>query len=396
LKLYILVLSIVLLLLSCNIVDSLSDQLPSGYYDTVAPTGVDIIENPNSDIYQEYLNSYVKQGLPGAIVLIDSPEGLWIGSAGKCDIKRDVKMDPFSISRIGSFTKMFFSVVILKLVDQNLLNLDDKIDQYIPAEMKKNIANADTATIRQILNHTSGIINDSGEINNSLDWIWDSPETFRSLDDCIKTSYGKPAYFAPGEGWHYSNINYHLLSYIIKSVTGEDHWEVLRSEILDVLGLNYTYYYPENIIPVGTARGYCDMYGNGTIYEITDYLTMYTSPAAGIVTTPYDAMLFLKGVFTSSLLQPSTLEELMDTVAITDEISDINAVGYGLGLMAWSTDYGFAYGHGGQVWGYRSDGFYFPDQNTTIVIFVNGAYNNIGKIMSEMRDGLPNLIFGSN
>lgn len=395
-KLYIYPLTLLFILSACNFSGSLETDLPEGYYDRTIPSGVDINENPDSDIFQNYLEGYVQKGLPGAIMLINNADGLWVGSAGKCDIYRDVDMHPFTLSRIGSTTKMFMAVTILILVEENFLDLDDTISQYLPAEIAENLDNAESATVKQLLNHTSGIVNDTDESENALEWLFNAPGTSLSYEDLIKTAYGKPAYFEPGEGWHYSNTGYNLLAYIIESVTGEEHWKILETKIFNPIGLDSTFYNPGNRIPPGTARGYFDMYGNGTIYETTDYDTLNFCPAGAIVSTAYDLMLFITNVFNGTLINSSSLVSLMSTVPMEPGITDkmkMDTAGYGLGVIKWDTPHGFAYGHGGETWGYRAELYYFPDYDTTIALLVNGAMGNIGEQIIEMRNNLPDLIF---
>ena len=114
--------------------------------------------HPKANEYQTFLDSCVKTGLPGAIMLIRTPEhGTWIGASGKSNLKTGKDMRSCDISRIGSITKTFTATTVMMLAEEGMLNLDDKVNRWLAKSITGEIENCHIATIRQLLNHTSGI-----------------------------------------------------------------------------------------------------------------------------------------------------------------------------------------------------------------------------------------------
>jgi D-alanyl-D-alanine carboxypeptidase len=133
---------------------------PSDWYTNPVSYTDDSSTHPRRQLFQAYLDSAVAEGLPGAVLLIRTPqEGTWVGVSGYADITSRVPWQPATLSRVGSITKTFAAIVILQLYGDSRLELDDLARPYLPKEVVSNVANAGTCTIRQLLNHSSGIYN---------------------------------------------------------------------------------------------------------------------------------------------------------------------------------------------------------------------------------------------
>ena len=114
--------------------------------------------NPKSTIYQSIIDKYVKLGLPGVILLVKNDSGFYVGASGMADIKEGIKMQPCHISKIASVTKFELGVAMMRLQEKGILSLDDPISKYISKDILDKISNGnEPLTIRNLLNHTSGI-----------------------------------------------------------------------------------------------------------------------------------------------------------------------------------------------------------------------------------------------
>ncbi len=139
--------------------------------------------------------------------------------------------DPGTIFQLGSVTKQFTAVVILKLQAQGKLKVSDKLIKYFPT-----LSFSDKITIEHLLTHTSGIYNytEDGKFMNS-EAI--KPASRGKILDLFKD---KPLEFEPGSKFSYSNSGYSLLGYIIEDVSGKKYEQVVREMILQPLKMNHS------------------------------------------------------------------------------------------------------------------------------------------------------------
>ncbi|MEC2799724.1 serine hydrolase, partial [Bacillus thuringiensis] len=146
-------------------------------------------------------------GYPGILAQISKGGKTWSYSAGIADLRTKKPMKADFRFRIGSVTKTFIATVLLQLSGENRLNLDDSIEKWLPGVIQGNGYDGNQITIRQILNHTSGI----ADYINSKDFdITDIKKSY-TAEEFVKMGISLPPDFAPGKGWSYSNTGYVLL-----------------------------------------------------------------------------------------------------------------------------------------------------------------------------------------
>lgn len=347
--------------------------------------------HPKAEAYQTLLNKYVMEGLPGIILLIRDENGTWVGAAGKADIEQNVLMSPCHISKAASITKMFVAVATLQLVEEGVLQLDEKITQWLPSSVTDEIENANSVTLRQLLNHTSGIYDIIDDNSFYLD-ILNNPTKKRSLEELAMFVYGKQAVFTPGDSAAYSNTNTLLVSMIIERITGKAHEQVIRERILDPLSLGNTYYIAYDKLPSNTAQGYFDLYNKGTIVNLSNYYT--ASGYGGMYSSVFDLQTFIEALFIQqSLLSPASLEQMLQFSPIVE-----NGKLLGTGIFKdflFLGEENFAYGHRGRDLAYTADLFWFPNQNTTMAMLLNygtDAESELRSVFDAFRRELGNLI----
>jgi D-alanyl-D-alanine carboxypeptidase len=328
--------------------------------------------HPKREIYQAVIDKYVKLGLPGISVLIRDASGTWMGTGGFADIDKQIPMQVCHVSKTASLTKIFMAALVMKLVEEGTLKLDDKISTWLPEDVLDKIENANNSTLRQLLNHTTGIY----DVITDQDFylaVLNQPDRKWKQEELLEFVYGKPAAFQSGTTSGYSNTNTLLVSMIIDKATGRNHGELLREKIIGPLGLTGTYYYWQDDLPVNRiAQGYFDLYNNGQIENLSNYNTGSGCGYTGLYSTVYDLRTFIEALFRSkTLLKQSSIDEM------TKFASNIDSRKYlGLGIFkdfidADFKDDEFAYGHRGRDLAYSADMFYFPNQDVTVTLLVN-------------------------
>ena len=161
---------------------------------------------------EQALDKLVADGVPGAIALERRGRRESHAAAGVADLKT---MEPISATdryRIGSVTKSFVSTVVLQFVAERRLSLEDSVEQWLPGV----VPNGDAITVRQLLNHTSGLYNYT-DIPFYVQLLKEPLQSWRPLE-LVRGAVAHPPLFAPGTNWSYSNTNYLLLGLIVAAV----------------------------------------------------------------------------------------------------------------------------------------------------------------------------------
>ncbi len=338
--------------------------------------------HPKSLVIQALLDSITKEGMPGiSMAVYDKTKGWFTGSAGYADIQQKKPFLPCQISRVGSTVKIVTAVSIYQLAEQGLINLDAKISDYLPQDILHGIKNADKATIRQILTHSSGIYN----------YILDAQFQLASLNDLEKVwqpmellSYArnKDEYFVPGTDVQYSNTGYVLLGMLIEKVSGTNFPAYFKQHIFEALHLNHTRFNIQDPVPADLPRGYVDWYNTGKIFESTYYSGWdYYSADGGLQSNPYNLIMLTRGLFDGNLLTSSSLQKMLQTEPFSKE-EDFFPIKHASGIFKIQTPYGEAWMHSGEAIGYFATILYFPAKDVTISWMTNGYYGSLEKLVS--------------
>ncbi len=256
--------------------------------------------------------------------------------------------------RISSATKLFVAAVVLQLVDEGALALDDETSLI-----------AGNVTVRQLLNHTSGLPH-AAELDELFE-PYRKNRAYRSKltpRDVLALVESRPRLFPPGEGWFYSGSNYLVLGLIVEETTGSTLRAELARRIVEPLGLGDTDLPKASPTPAGLARGYLPS-DNPLLpdpgpdpIDATD-IELFSWGGAGMVSTARDLARFLRALLGGELLPPALLAELLSTVVADWDESD----GYGLGIEE-VTSVGQAESPCGSAWGH----FGFSTGYTTIAL----------------------------
>ena len=160
---------------------------------------------------QSFMDEYTSFGIPGISVAIYSDEGFWVGTSGYSKIENKTPMLPCHLQYSQSVSKTYMAVSILILKENGMIDLDNKISNYLPENIASMVSNSDKVTVRMLLNHTSGIaeyITDPRYIT----YLVQHPFYKFSTIELLKFIEGKSSQFEPGTKYLYTNTNYELLA----------------------------------------------------------------------------------------------------------------------------------------------------------------------------------------
>ena len=318
----------------------------------------------------------VAAGLPGVVLRIERGGTLiYEGASGVASIEEQTPLTTAHRFRLGSIAKTFTATVALQLVDEGVLSLDDTVTDWLDDEAVARIPNVEQVSIRQLLNHTSGIYDYADESDSPFwevylganpDWgrVWTLPELLKFADGANHAPY-----FAPGESFHYSNTGYVLAGLIVEKATGNPFVEELTGRILTPLGMKDTLLAEGGEIPDGTTDCYHLL--DGQLLNVTLINLSWAWAAGGIVSTSADVARFARAVFSGELISAESRAEMF---AFTPDPNTLLA-GFGWGMGVWTvpSDAGERLEAGGGGTGFTASMITYPDDDLIVVTLTNCA-----------------------
>ncbi|MCP1491978.1 D-alanyl-D-alanine carboxypeptidase [Peribacillus frigoritolerans] len=295
---------------------------------------------------KEAMRDTLQLGYLGILAKISKGGKTWSYAAGIADLRTKKPMKTGFRFRIGSVTKTFIATVLLQLSGENCLNLDDPIEKWLPGVIQGNGYDGNQITIRQILNHTSGI----ADYVKSKDFdIIDTKKSY-TAEEFVKMGISLPPDFAPGKGWAYSNTGYVVLGILIEKVTGNSYAEEVENRIIEPLDLSNTFLPGNSSVIPGTkhARGYFQPDGASEPKDVT-----YANPGSSdgdMISTADDLNKFFSYLLSGKLLKEQQLKQMLTTVPTGRE-----GTGFGLGIFETKLPSGVSiWGHKGGVLGFST------------------------------------------
>lgn len=263
--------------------------------------------------------------------------------------------------RIGSITKTFTAVLMMKAIEEKLITLDTKLNAYYP-----QIKNAEKITVELLLKHRTGIYNFT-EIQGANEWE-QKPHTEKEFIDFF---INEKSNFEPGTKFEYSNTNYALLGFILQKVYGKTYSEILEEKITKPLKLKNTGYtlVSDNSKNEALSYNIQDQYIRN---EVTNFSTSLGS--GGMYSTPTDLNKFLFALFNGKLITKESLQTMLP--------KEKGEYGMGIEKLPFKNPEGYT--HTGRIENYISDYWYFTDENIGIVSLANAANFNTTDAMDTM------------
>ncbi len=300
--------------------------------------------------------------MPGAVVLAAGPNLRVEAAAGLADVGTGEPLTVDHRFRIGSVTKIFVAALVLQLFDEGLLELDGEAAPF-----------AEGITVRQLLNHTSGLPDFVGDVVEFFEpyrrdlghrWELDAREELGLVMEL-------PRLFAPGEGWSYHGSNYIALRLLVEEATGTPLGEALRQRVLGPLGLRQTDLV-EGPLLGDCARGYLPpdnpvLPGGPGLVDVTGIDVPFHRAGGGIVSTAGEI---------ATLLRDGLREEMFQ--AVDSDWLETDRYGLGIGEMSslmgrQRSPCGPAWGHLGFSVGYTAIALSSRDGERQVVICANGS-----------------------
>jgi CubicO group peptidase (beta-lactamase class C family) len=277
---------------------------------------------------------------------------------GYAHVEAKKKADKTTKYRIGSISKTFTAVLMMKAVEENKIKLNTPLNDFYP-----QFKNADKITIEHMLSHQSGLFNFT---NDSLYFTYYTmPKTEAEMLE-IMAKYNPV--FEPGAKHEYSNTNYVLLSYILEKIYNKSYADILKQKIITPIHLKNTYFGSK----INTNKNEAYSYS----WDIDHWKKMpETHPsvpmgAGAIVSTPEDLMIFAKALFNNKLITQESLKKMTEGKEVYKK---------GLFLMPFNTHKGF--GHTGGIDGFSSVFVFFPEENIGAAITSNSSNVNNNEIL---------------
>ncbi|MQA33954.1 serine hydrolase [Modestobacter roseus] len=327
---------------------------------------------------QQELDALVRDdGYPGALAAVSDVHGRVRDlTAGVGDLATGAPVPRDGQVRIASNTKTFTATVVLQLVGEGRVGLDEPVETYLPGLVRGEGIDGRQITVRQLLQHTSGIP-DYDELLVP-EWLASGLTRFYEPHDALALGLSRPALFPPGTDFEYSNTNYTLAGLVVQQVTGRPVGEEITRRIIEPLGLRATYwpgegeqeirgrhphtYFPldrENPLPVDPGT---------PLTDVTDQDVSMGWAAGALVSSPRDLLRFDQALVDGELLTPDLLAEMQDTVPADGTVLR-GQEEYGLGLQTYTLSCGgVAWGHGGDIPGAHTRNAVTSDGRGAVVV----------------------------
>jgi len=362
----------------------------------------------NDKALEDALISGISMGIPGISVAVGKGDRVvWTGTAGYSDVSRKIPIKSQDRFGIGSITKTFVAQVILQLAEEGRLDLNKTPTDYVDLEIVRRVPNTDKATLRQLLNHQSGIptwefqpdwIRKGRGDQMNLGYVWGKTETLEYV-----TGQGMTAQFKPGDRYSYSNTNYTILGLVIEAVTGRSVATEIRERILQPLHLedtflesfektpggyvhHYHYATPQFDEAAGVHRGFTQI--RPYVVESTPANLSPEWAAGGMVSSSTDLVRWARAIQDGELLSPEMHKEVF--TYYPPEKARSPRFKYMQGVMRIDDYYEdhAAYGHSGGTLGFTAMMYWLEDVDITVVVLTN-----IGGMHSGLSRSPVSLFF---
>lgn len=282
--------------------------------------------------------------------------GNWLSTAGFLNKRKQEKPNQFSKFRIASVSKPMTAVAILQLYEKGKIDLDIPIQNYLPEfpEKKKGVI-----TVRQLLNHTSGI--------SYYKWVFESVH-FTHYDNCIDALdkfKNRKLDFEPGSIFLYSSYGYTVLGAIIEKVTGNSYQNYMQKNIWEPSQMTHTDIEDRNSDYENKADLYIKL-GNA-FYRSPQNDLSHTYSGGGIQSTAEDMLKFGKAILDYQLINPTTTKLMIHLSNATSKEKE-----YTYGWDSWITPkYGQVIEHNGKQIGCSSFFRIFFDEKIVVATLAN-------------------------
>jgi D-alanyl-D-alanine carboxypeptidase len=303
--------------------------------------------------------------------------GTWKGVTGISHTGTPITSD--MLFGIASNTKLFTGVLLLKLAENNIIQLDDSLHQYLPTfnNIDSNI------TVRQLLNHTSGL-DDVTSVPGYPDSMLTNPNRIFTANELM--TWAGPPLFPAGTGWDYCNTNYLLAGMVAESATGQSYSQLLRDSILTPLQLDSTFLDVYETILYPVAHPWQAGVNNNSIPRTSVNSAAWA--AGAMYSTSGEMVQWYNALMNGQVLNSNSFNEMTTFVGSGN---------YGMGISQATIIGRTVWTHGGNIWGgYNSSMMYDTATGIIICVLINQLPAQAFQVSIQLLSTLINNPVGLN
>ncbi|MFJ9683048.1 serine hydrolase domain-containing protein [Streptomyces sp. NPDC101194] len=329
---------------------------------------------PDAEALREAIAGLPRADATAALVRVAGTAGSWRGSSGVHDLTSGRPADPDGRFRAGSVTKVFTAAVVLQLAGEGKLDPDRPVRHYLPELIP---AAYQEVTVRQLLNHTSGIPS-VGSGGDNLDAWYAHRFDLHDAADMVREATSLRPDFAPGTQQHYDNIGYTVAGLLIEKVTGHTYAGEVSRRILRPLHLKDTYFPGTD----PTIRGpynhgyqvFAGADGSGELRDVSVWGATDAWAAGDLISTTADLERFVRALFRGKVVRGPLLEEMFTLPdASVREYGTGGPAAYSAGLSVMKLGGREVWGKTGGRWGYNTAVAATRDLSRTLVYSVDAT-----------------------
>lgn len=322
-----------------------------------------------------------------SIALVDDQKLVWSAGFGFRDAKKTQPATADTVYRVGSVSKLFTDVAVMRLVEQGKIDLDAPVSKYLPSFAPKNPFDDTAVTLRHLMAHRSGLIRES-PVGNYFD------PTGPTLEKTVGSVNGLPLVYPPGKRIKYSNAAIATVGYVLEKTQGERFEAYLKKDVLDRLGMTASAFEATPAVKKQLAEAVMWTHHGREFPAPTFELGM--APAGSMYSTVGDLGRFMSCLFADGkgVLKPETVAAMF-----TPQFADAGAKsGFGIGFMVGDLDGRKRIGHGGAVYGFATELALLPKEKLGVIVtcsrdvaneVVTRIANDTLRMMLATKDGKP-------
>lgn len=329
--------------------------------------------NPQQTLQACIDNTIARQQIPGLSVALWHNNTLHAAAGGLLNVDTGVEATPDSVFQIGSITKVLTASLVMKLVEQDKLDLDTPVKTYLREFRVADREATEAITVRHLLSHTAGFDGDH------------YPDDTREMGNLIARYIDRlnlvPQHFPPGQGFTYSNGAYAVAGRLVEVLTGMSYFEAIEEWIYKPLGMKHAVGHPMNTLRYRAAMGHYPQAGKPGQWELAPvcYACLGLAPCGRLSMSASDVLTFARAHLNQGKntdgevwLSPDTIAQMQQAQVTLPAHSDPLSH-WGLGWMLMQGSDNHAYGHDGLTVGQSALLRILPEHNTAIAVLSNSA-----------------------
>ncbi|MEU7304792.1 serine hydrolase domain-containing protein [Streptomyces sp. NPDC007206] len=304
---------------------------------------------------QRAIDAAVAAGVPGVTIEVRDADGVWKSAAGVGDLKTGAPRGKNDRFRVTGITDTFVATVLLQMEAEKKLSLDDTVEHWLPGVVTGNGNDGSAITVRQLLNHTSGLFDYLADEEYGATYLRGDSYLRHRYDTVtpeqrLKVAFSHAPMFTPGAGHWFSNTNDVLAALIIEKAGGRSYEDEVRRRIIEPLKLRATSNPGTSTgLPRPSSRGYSKLLAAqpDRIDDVTEVNGSQSWGNGDIISSAGDLNRFYAALIHGQLLPPRQLKEMETTV--DDPAFPGATYGLNIGRLTLSCGTSLWYRDGGTV-----------------------------------------------